>query len=321
MVTQGYTATLVAATLAISRSSLYYQKKPRSSRADRTYDEQIIVACGEKWASGYRRVAWWLQRKKGLPANRKRVLRVMRERGCWCAHVVCAHAGKKSGAAWKPPSQSDLAVGHDQDRAAPAVGWSYLVCVIDCCTREMVVSLPSLPERRRVGGGRASGAGTAARGQPRSQPDADRGQRDAVHFVAVLRNARASRHHAPADGVSSPRRQQLHRTVPSQLERRGSLDGGVSQCGGSSNFHRLLNPGVQSRPASSRSRKSYPARGMLEFCSCTKKRGPDCLNWRGALQRRMEHWRTRASHPSGRAIDLLERHPSRSAPHVGCLPQ
>jgi len=26
-------------------------------------------------------VAWWLQRKKGLPVNRKRVLRVMRERG------------------------------------------------------------------------------------------------------------------------------------------------------------------------------------------------------------------------------------------------
>jgi hypothetical protein len=28
MVVQGYTATLVAATLAISRSSLYYQKRP-----------------------------------------------------------------------------------------------------------------------------------------------------------------------------------------------------------------------------------------------------------------------------------------------------
>ena len=41
MLTQGYTATLVAATLAISRSSLYYQKRPRGSRADRTYDEQI----------------------------------------------------------------------------------------------------------------------------------------------------------------------------------------------------------------------------------------------------------------------------------------
>jgi hypothetical protein len=34
MLTQGYTATLVAATLAISRSSLHYEKRPRGSRAD-----------------------------------------------------------------------------------------------------------------------------------------------------------------------------------------------------------------------------------------------------------------------------------------------
>ena len=81
MVTGGYTATLVAATLAISRSSLYYRKKARGSRADRQYDEQIIVACGEKPAYGYRRVTWWLRRKENLPVNRKRVLRVMRERG------------------------------------------------------------------------------------------------------------------------------------------------------------------------------------------------------------------------------------------------
>jgi hypothetical protein len=47
MVTQGYTATMVAATLTISRSSLYYRKKPRGSRADRLYDEQIVTACGE----------------------------------------------------------------------------------------------------------------------------------------------------------------------------------------------------------------------------------------------------------------------------------
>ena len=81
MVSEGYTATLVAATLAISRSSPYYRKKPRGSRADRTYDEQIVVAYGEKPAYGYRRVAWWLRRKENLPVNRKRVLRVMRERG------------------------------------------------------------------------------------------------------------------------------------------------------------------------------------------------------------------------------------------------
>jgi hypothetical protein len=81
LVGQGYTATLVATTLLISRSSLYYRNKPRGSRADRTYDEQIVATCGGKLAYGYRRVTWWLPRKKGLPVNRKRVLRVMRERG------------------------------------------------------------------------------------------------------------------------------------------------------------------------------------------------------------------------------------------------
>jgi len=55
LVAQGYTATLVATALLISRSSLYYRNKPRGSRADRTYDEQIVVACGEKLAWGYRR--------------------------------------------------------------------------------------------------------------------------------------------------------------------------------------------------------------------------------------------------------------------------
>ena len=40
-----------------------------------------MVACGEKPAYGYRRVAWWLRRKENLVVNRKRVLRVMRERG------------------------------------------------------------------------------------------------------------------------------------------------------------------------------------------------------------------------------------------------
>jgi len=55
----------VAETLAISRSSLYYRRKPRASRADRCADEEIITACGEKPAYGYRRVAWWLWRHHG----------------------------------------------------------------------------------------------------------------------------------------------------------------------------------------------------------------------------------------------------------------
>ena len=139
IVAQGYTATLVAATLDISRSSLYYRKQPRESRADRRYDEQIVVACGEKPAYGYRRVAWWLRRKENLPVNRKRVLRVMRERGLLVrSRRLRARRKKEWGRveAAEPNQiwQSDMT----KIWAGPTVGWAYLVSVIDCCTREIV---------------------------------------------------------------------------------------------------------------------------------------------------------------------------------------
>ena len=70
MVSECYTATLVAATLAVSRSSLYYRKKPRGSRADRQYDEQIVVACGEKtrvWISPRDLVAAKKRKPPGEP--------------------------------------------------------------------------------------------------------------------------------------------------------------------------------------------------------------------------------------------------------------
>ena len=81
LVAQGQEAKLVAETIEISRSSLYYRRQPRASRADRSQDQEIILACGEKPAYGYRRVAWWLGRHHGLVVNGKRALRVMRERG------------------------------------------------------------------------------------------------------------------------------------------------------------------------------------------------------------------------------------------------
>jgi putative transposase len=139
MVEEGYAATVVAAALTISRSSLYYRKKPRGSRADRKWDEQIVQACGEKTAYGYRRVTWWLRRKEGLHVNRKRVLRVMRERNLLVrSRRLRARRKKEWGRveAARPNQiwQSDMT----KIWAGPAVGWTYLVCVIDCCTREIV---------------------------------------------------------------------------------------------------------------------------------------------------------------------------------------
>jgi putative transposase len=130
---------LVAATLAISRSSLYYRKKPRGSRADRTYDEQIMVACGEKPAYGYRRVTWWLRRKENLLVNRKRVLRVMRERGLLVrSRRLRARRRKEWGRVEAAEPNQIWQSGMTKAWAGPAVGWAYLVCVIDCCTREIV---------------------------------------------------------------------------------------------------------------------------------------------------------------------------------------
>ncbi len=139
LVERGYAATVVAASLVISRSSLYYRKKARGSRADRKWDERIVQACGEKPAYGYRRVTWWLRRKEGLQVNGKRVLRVMRERSLLVrSRRLRARRKKEWGRveAAQPNQiwQSDMT----KIWAGPAVGWTYLVSVIDCCTREIV---------------------------------------------------------------------------------------------------------------------------------------------------------------------------------------
>ena len=103
LVAQGKEVKLVAETLAISRSSLYYQRHPRGSRADRSQDQEIILACGEKPAYGYRRVVWWLGRHHGLVVNGKRALRVMRERGLLVRNTpeVMKGFSQKTGARWK----------------------------------------------------------------------------------------------------------------------------------------------------------------------------------------------------------------------------
>jgi len=139
MAGQGYTPTRVAGALEISRSSLYHRKQPRGSRADRSRDEQIVMACGEKPAYGYRRVSWWLRRKEGWVINRKRVLRVMRERGLLVrSRRLRARRRKDWGRveATRPNQvwQADLT----KIWAGPQAGWAYLVSVIDCCTREIV---------------------------------------------------------------------------------------------------------------------------------------------------------------------------------------
>jgi putative transposase len=139
LVARGKEPKLVAETLSISRSSLYYRKRAHRSRAHRGDDERIVAACGEKPAYGYRRVTWWLQRKQDMDVNGKRVLRVMRERGLLVRQGRYRVSRSKDWSRVEAP-QPNLVWQSDMTRvwAGPSTGWSYLVSVIDCCTREIV---------------------------------------------------------------------------------------------------------------------------------------------------------------------------------------
>ena len=139
LVAQGKEPKLVAETLSISRSSLYYRKRPHTSRADRTHDERIVAACGEKPAYGYRRVAWWLQRKQHMEVNAKRVLRVMQERGLLVRQGRYRVSRRKDWSRVEAP-EPNLVWQSDMTKvwAGPSTGWSYLVSIIDCCTREIL---------------------------------------------------------------------------------------------------------------------------------------------------------------------------------------
>ncbi|NDQ55475.1 MAG: DDE-type integrase/transposase/recombinase [Acidipila sp.] len=84
-------------------------------------------------------MSWWLQRKKGLPVNRKRVLRVMRERGLLVrSRRLRARRKKEWGRVEAAEPDQVWQLDMTKIWAGPAVGWAYLVCVIDCRTREIV---------------------------------------------------------------------------------------------------------------------------------------------------------------------------------------
>ncbi len=122
----------MATTLFISRSSLYYRKKPRGSRSDRTYDEQIVVACGEELAYGYRLVVTTKERSS---RESQTSAAAMRERGLVVRpRRLRARRRKEWGRRPNEIWQSDMT----KVWAGPSVGWTYLVSVIDCCTREIV---------------------------------------------------------------------------------------------------------------------------------------------------------------------------------------
>src|SRR5580692_1663307 len=91
-------------------------------------------------------------------------------------------------------------------------------------------------------------------------------------------------HHAPAHRLQPSRGQQLHRAVPSQLERRGGVAQRISELRPGEVEHLALDRGVQSRPSASRTPRTNPARRSCSLRSNHHfKHGPSCLVLEGAL--------------------------------------
>ncbi len=170
--------------------------------------------------------------------------------------------------------------------AGPSVGWAYLVSVIDCCTREIVgwdLSLRCRTEEALAALNRAvlevlpfgpRGTGLTL--------TTDNG----TQFTSrpLCRNPEPAGHHASAHRLQPSRGQQLHRTVSSQLKRRGGVAQRIPELRSGQAEHRSLDRGVQSRPSASRTPRTNPARSPCGLRSNPYfKHGPMCLVWRGAL--------------------------------------
>jgi putative transposase len=142
LVDRGFQVAVVARIMRISRQAIYRTPRPRkppgaAKRPPADEVEHAIVAVAqENPTDGYRLVTAWASRKLGRPVNRKRVLRVMRERKLIQRRRWQPRRRRpgffrveRPGQLWHLDMTSIWVAEH---------GWVYLNAIIDCCTREIV---------------------------------------------------------------------------------------------------------------------------------------------------------------------------------------
>jgi putative transposase len=140
LVAEGYPLAAVARTAGISRQALYRVPRPRTAPQRRPVSDRVEQAIVEEaianQTDGYRMVTAFVRSKLGVPVNRKRVLRVMRERKLIQRRRPLERR-KRPGffrverprQLWQLDMTSIWVAEH---------GWCYLNAIIDCCTREIV---------------------------------------------------------------------------------------------------------------------------------------------------------------------------------------
>ena len=142
LVAEGHSPSVLARVLQISRQAIYrIPTKPpvavSRSRPPVCEVEAAIVEVAEaNPTDGYRMVTAWVSRRLGRAVNRKRVLRVMRERKLIQRRQSEPRRRRlgffrveRPGQLWHLDMTSIWVAEH---------GWVYLNAIIDCCTREIV---------------------------------------------------------------------------------------------------------------------------------------------------------------------------------------
>ena len=140
LVAEGYALATVARVMHVSRQALYRVPTPRSVPQRRPVSDPveaaIVTEALANQTDGYRMVCAFVRRRLGVAVNRKRVLRVLRERKLIQRRRPLERR-KRPGffrverprQLWQLDMTSIWVAEH---------GWCYLNAIIDCCTREIV---------------------------------------------------------------------------------------------------------------------------------------------------------------------------------------
>ena len=141
LVARGFAVAAVARVLQISRQALYRTPTPRMSPQQRRppadpVEQAIVEEATANQTDGYRMVTAFVRRRLGIAVNRKRVLRVLRERNLIQRRRPLERRKRpgffrveRPGQLWQLDMTSVWVAEH---------GWTYLMAIIDCCTREIV---------------------------------------------------------------------------------------------------------------------------------------------------------------------------------------
>jgi putative transposase len=140
LVAEGHSPSVVARVASISRQALYRTPRPRQRPQRRPsadpVEQAIVAEALANQTDGYRMVTALVRQRLGRAVNRKRVLRVMRERKLIQRRRPLERRKRPGFFRVERPRQlwqldlTSVWVGEH--------GWTYLMAMIDCCTREIV---------------------------------------------------------------------------------------------------------------------------------------------------------------------------------------